>query len=85
MGVIALGQAMLGDPLRPTGAFGDILAGQFEVDAAWIGALGVLSTYRNEAGNFLQSAGILRLKQPFGRTSPAARFQTLDHERRDTR
>ena len=41
MGVVAVGQVALGDRPRAADAFGDVLAGHLEVDAAGIDALGL--------------------------------------------
>src|SRR5271163_470425 len=41
-GVVASGEVDLADRLRAAGAFGDVLAGQLEMHAAGIGALGAV-------------------------------------------
>ena len=42
IGVIAVAEIGLRDRARAAGAFGDVLAGHFEMDAAGIGAFGVM-------------------------------------------
>ena len=42
MGVVAVGELALGDRLRAADALGHVLAGHLEMDAAGIGALGLV-------------------------------------------
>ena len=54
MGVVAVGQIFLADRPRAAGAFGDILAGHFDMHAAGIGAF--CAVHFEEALHFLQDA-----------------------------